>query len=128
MVDRVEDRVGRTRRTWSKAEKRRLVGLTFAPMASVAEVARAYGVNANQLFKWRRTFEKEPTLESTALLPVSLSSGKESTKTLAARAEHEQVTVNGGGISIELAGGALVWVEHGAEPALVGMVLECLKR
>jgi transposase len=44
------------------------------PMASVAEVARAYGANANQVFKWRRAFESEQPSESTALLPVRLSS------------------------------------------------------
>ncbi|SPE18057.1 transposase (fragment) [Candidatus Sulfotelmatomonas gaucii] len=32
--------------------------LTFQPSASVALVARAHGVNANQVFKWRRAFER----------------------------------------------------------------------
>ena len=41
----------------------------------MAEVARARGVNANQVFKWRREFAGgelvEPAVRSTALLPVN---------------------------------------------------------
>jgi hypothetical protein len=44
----------RVRRFRSVSEKRQIVGLTFEPGASVALVARAHGVNANQVFKWRR--------------------------------------------------------------------------
>ena len=47
----------RVRRWRSVAEKRRIVELTLVPGASVALVARAHGVNANQVFKWRREFE-----------------------------------------------------------------------
>lgn len=48
----------RARRWRSVTEKRQIVGLTFEPGASVALVARAHGVNANQVFKWRRAFER----------------------------------------------------------------------
>ena len=41
----------RVRRFRSVAEKRRIVDLTLEPGASVALVARANGVNANQVFK-----------------------------------------------------------------------------
>src|ERR1700722_4327370 len=61
----------------SIAEKRRMVELTLAPGASVARVARAHGVNANQVFVWRRAFERGELVESaslsTALLPVTVS-------------------------------------------------------
>jgi hypothetical protein len=40
----------------SVAEKRRIVELTLAPGASVALVARAHGVNANQVFSKRPEF------------------------------------------------------------------------
>jgi transposase len=33
--------------------------LTFEPGASVALVARAHGVNANQVFKWRRELKSK---------------------------------------------------------------------
>jgi hypothetical protein len=67
----------RVRRFRSVAEKRRIAELTFAAGASVALVARAYGGNTNQVFKWRRELKKCELIEavagSTALLPVSFS-------------------------------------------------------
>jgi transposase len=44
----------RKRRSWSRAEKRRIVDEAFRPGASAADVARDYGLNANQVFNWRR--------------------------------------------------------------------------
>ena len=44
----------RTRRSWSRAEKSRIIAKAFRPGASAADVARSYGLNANQLFNWRR--------------------------------------------------------------------------
>ena len=54
--DTVVGRHGRRRR--SVSEKLQIVQLTMEPGASVAEIARAHGVNANQVFKWRRLFER----------------------------------------------------------------------
>jgi transposase len=42
----------------SVQEKRQLVAESQAPGASVAEVARRHGVNANLLFVWRRLAER----------------------------------------------------------------------
>jgi transposase len=44
----------RRRRTWSADQKQRIIAESFALGASVAEVARRYGLNANMLFTWRR--------------------------------------------------------------------------
>ena len=44
----------RRRRTWSADQKQQIIAETFAPGASVAEVARRYGLNSNLLFTWRR--------------------------------------------------------------------------
>jgi transposase len=38
--------------------KRQIVQETLTPGASVARVARAHGVNANQLFTWRRQYRQ----------------------------------------------------------------------
>jgi transposase len=38
--------------------KRQIVEESFAPGASVARVARAHGVNANQVFAWRRQYQR----------------------------------------------------------------------
>src|SRR5271165_7447776 len=42
------------RRSWSMAERQRIVEAALAPGASVAGVARAHDVNANLVFKWIR--------------------------------------------------------------------------
>ena len=45
----------RSRRSYSEEEKQRIVAEACQPGASVAEIARRHGVNANLLFNWRRT-------------------------------------------------------------------------
>ena len=66
---------GRRVRRWrSVSEKRQIVQLTLEPGASVAEVARAHGLNANQVFKWRRAFERGELIEPcAALIPVTVT-------------------------------------------------------
>src|SRR5271157_1926196 len=60
----------------SVAEKRRIVEETLVEGASVARVARAHGINANQVFGWRRLYragrlgERKPAMK---LLPVRVS-------------------------------------------------------
>jgi transposase len=70
---------GRRVRRWrSVAEKRQIVQLTMEPGASVAEVARVHGLNANQVFKWRREFQRGELVEScAALLPVTVAAASE---------------------------------------------------
>ena len=47
--------VGRERRRrWTTAQKRRIVEESFAPGASVSEVARRHEVHPNQLHGWRK--------------------------------------------------------------------------
>ena len=108
---------GRWRR--SVEEKRRIVQETMEPGASVARVARARGVNANQVFKWRRDFERgelsEPVSASASLLPVVLSG-----------ASMPQTT--SGSIHIEFPGRALISIESGADATLLRSILESLRK
>jgi transposase len=58
--------------------KRGLVALSLQPGVSVARIAREHGVNANQVFSWRRLYEQGrlgvPTLmREDGLLPVVLA-------------------------------------------------------
>src|SRR5258708_34104571 len=46
------------RRRWPVGEKCRIVEQTLKPGASVARVALAHGVNANQVFSWRRQYRQ----------------------------------------------------------------------
>ena len=81
VLQRKREPDGRTRRWRTLSEKRRIAELTFEPGASVALVARAHGVNANQVFKWRRALKRgelnESAAASTSLLPVTLSAPRE---------------------------------------------------
>ena len=45
----------RSRRSWSDDEKHRIIAEALVPGASVAEIARRHGVNANLVFNWRRS-------------------------------------------------------------------------
>jgi transposase-like protein len=65
--------MGKARARWPVEEKRRIVELTLEPGPSVARVAQAEGVNANQVFQWRRAYrdgELPSSSTSAALLPV----------------------------------------------------------
>jgi transposase len=56
----------RSRRAWSAEEKRRIVDEAVIPGASVAEIARRHGVNANLVFTWRKAAQANA---STAMAP-----------------------------------------------------------
>lgn len=66
--------VGRSRRSWKGDEKRQIVEENLEPGASIAEVARRYDLNANQLFTWRRQLGVQPidTHELAPILPVTI--------------------------------------------------------
>jgi transposase len=119
----------RVRRFRSVAEKRRIVELTFEPGASVALVARAHGVNANQVFAWRRALERGELVESaalaTALLPVTVSVPDEVAVEESGQAEPPSTS---GSIHIEFPGLMLISVESGADPALLLTILESLRK
>jgi transposase len=44
----------RQRRRWSRAEKERIVAAAMEPGAVASSVAREAGIQASQLFRWRR--------------------------------------------------------------------------
>src|ERR1035438_2891874 len=129
MVNVGEVSSGRRVRRWrSVAEKRRIVELTHEPGASVALVARANGVNANQVFKWRRALERgelvDPVEASTAVLPVTLTASAIEMRGAGAK---EQPTA-GGAIHIEFPGRVTISVECGADPVLLRSILESLRK
>jgi len=64
------------RRYRSKQERRQIVEETLQPGASVAVIARQHGVNANQVFHWRKLY-REGRLDvapaASQLVPVRIS-------------------------------------------------------
>ena len=120
--------VRRVRRWRSISKKRQIVQLTMQAGASVAEVAREHGLNANQVFKWRRAFERgELTDDHAALLPVIVSTSVEPENKVAKLPAPEHVH-GGGSIHIELPGRALIHVERGADADLVRCVLQSVSK
>ena len=119
----------------SIAEKRRIVEETLAEGASVARIARAHGVNANQVFGWPRLYlsgrlgEQRATMK---LLPVRVSESLPPVTTHASGEAATSIEVanpksNPGRIHIELRQ-AKVRIEGDADPGLVRVLLECLAR
>lgn len=131
MVDGVEAGSGRRpRRFRTVSEKRRIAELTFEPGASVALVARAQGVNANQVFKWRRALKRGELKDAaapTSLLPVRVSAPCEAVSTFG-EVEAKERSAPGGSIHIEFPGGAMISVESGADPSLLRSILESLRK
>jgi transposase len=118
------------RRWRSVAEKRQIVQLTMESGSSVAEIARAYGLNANQVFKWRRALERGELIESystSALLPVTVSTPSQSESAVVEQ-RGETAGSSAGAIHIELPGRAMISVESGADGSLVRAVLESLRQ
>ena len=62
------------RRRWSPAEKKALVDETYEPGKTLSYVARRHGIQASQLFHWRRMMENGALTgidKEEAVVPVS---------------------------------------------------------
>ena len=118
------------RRRRSILERRRIVEETFAAGASVARVARAHGVNANQVFNWRRLYQRGMlggNAGTAALVPVTVSDPQPALQLAPQPAAPPPVTssVPPGTIQLQLPKGRLR-IEGAADPASLRVVLECL--
>ena len=109
------------RRRYDEAFKRTLVEQTRAPGASVARIAREHGINANQLFNWRRQFLLAEQGAPASLVPVTVVAEDETHPSCA-----PSPTVGDGQIEIRLAG-ATVRVQGAADAVTLRVVLESLR-
>jgi len=130
------DRLGRRtgpRRKYLVGEKLRILEETRRPGASIAEVARAHGINANVVFGWRRLAQRgllrAESAESIPLLPVKVESPtllptvKASSVPKAAPVSRER-----GVIEIEFAGGIRMRLQGAVDALLLKRVLKALRR
>ena len=103
------------RRSWPAEEKRKIVAESFAPGASVAQVAQRYGLNANMLFTWRRQFQ--PTLparlDAAQFVPVSIS---------------PEPSPTGSRMEIVLVGGERICFSADVDAAALARVVKALSR
>jgi len=102
---------------------------TLVAGSSVARVAQRHGVNANQVFQWRRMYRggllgggAENTLK---LLPVRVM--EEAAPAKAEPVEAPVAQQSAGAIHIELRKGVRVSLEGAVDPTLVRAVLRSLR-
>ena len=100
---------------------------TFEAGASVARVALRHGVNANQVFQWRRLHQDgrlgTPPVGAMKLLPVRIA-GEEG---LAKPDRDAAIPLCSGAIHIELPGEIRLSLEGSLDPDLVRAVLQSLR-
>jgi transposase len=131
VLESADHRSGK-RRYWSIEEKRRIVEATLSSSASVASLAREHGLNANQLFYWRKQYHAGQLVASAyvgsssdaRLLPVTVADE------VSQQAQSDAGTAQGrtGTINIEFPGRALVSMEGNVDADIVRAVLESLRR
>jgi transposase len=114
------------RRRRSAEERLQIVEESYVHGMSVARVARNYGINANQVFQWRR-LQHDGLLGASAenrvrLLPVSVIEEQEPT-----RREALAVPARGGKIHIELPGRVSIRLEGNVDAATVRLILKSLR-
>jgi transposase len=106
------------RRFRSKQERRNIAEESLEPGVSVAVVARSHGVNANQVFYWRKLLREgrldRKVAASAQLMPVRI-------------AEVVACDRSAGAIHIEF-GRTRIRVEGSADPESLRLVLEYLSR
>jgi transposase len=120
---------GRKRRMRSKLERRQVVEETMRPGApSVAVIARVHGVNANQVFNWRKLYHAgrlNDRVQASELLPVRIS--EDSPPEYPGVGRLSVAPVVAGAIRIEI-GRARISVEGPVDPATLRTILEQLGR
>ena len=128
------------RRRWSDEEKLQLVSEACQPGNSVSQVARQRGINASQLFGWRRqalakgliTDNRSAPSAAPALAfspveiaeePATPDSGEE-----VRPARRRKATRTSGTIEIDLKNGDRVRVEGCTDAGLVARIISVLRR
>jgi transposase len=116
---------GSKRRFRTVEEKRRIVEETLQPGASVARVARAHGVNANQVFGWRQLYRQgrleRKQRQAPSLLPVRVTNATAAVESASGSTRRSRSGV----IHVELLKGQLRIAGH-VDAEVLRVVLEKL--
>jgi transposase len=105
------------RRRWSRAEKERIVAAVLEPGAIASEVARAAGIHASQLFRWRQELclpASPPAFSPVAVLPEP--------------GVAPPLPVTAGVIEIEFAGGGRMRITGAVEASTVSALMKALSK
>jgi transposase len=119
----------RRRRSWTSAEKARIVAESLAPNANISDVARRNGVSRGLLTVWRRqTREALKTPDHVSLFAAVRLRGEERRGGAAAiDEENEAAAVASCAIEISM-GDAMIRVPKGTDGATVDAVISALRR
>jgi transposase len=107
------------RRHWSRAEKERIVAAAMEPGAVASEVARASGIYASQLFRWRRQL-CEPAQIAAVFNPVTITPEVGATSL----PSPERTGV----IEIEFAGGGRMRISGSVDASMVSALMKALAK
>jgi transposase len=119
-----DDQSTRRYRRRTVEEKCQIVRETLVPGRSVAEVARAHEVNANQVFDWRKQYLEgrlDPKGKDALMLPVVLSEPEEKEKALAPSQTHTSA-----GVLRVLFARSEVRIEGHVDLDALRLVMQCL--
>jgi transposase len=106
----------------SKQERRQIVEETLQPGASVAVIARQHGVNANQVFHWRKLYRAgrlDEELKTAQLLPVRIAE--------VVNCERPATQLYAGSIVVEI-GRARIRIEGSVDAESLRLILERVGR
>ena len=134
---------GRNKRRYRSAEeRRRIVEETLVAGTSVAVVARAHGVNANQVFAWRKLYQAgrlgcanavsmtETSTSGVRLLPVTVAAeigpGRQASAVAVSPRRNGDCEPATGGIELTLAK-AQLRITGKVETGVLRVLLECLR-
>ncbi len=120
----------RKRRSWSDEEKRSICLQTTSPGVSVAQVARRYVMNANQIFNWLKDARFAPIPEdveadTAGFIPVEVCC-EPTSNSLPSIIEPAKAIRSSGRIEIALSGGHRLIVEGGFDGAELARLLKGL--
>jgi transposase-like protein len=108
------------RRSFSEAEKRRIVNEASQLGASVAMVARRYGIAPRVLFRWKEAFKPEPAPAVPVFAPVQIADPEPMVEVCAG-------VPSAPGIEVELIGGRRVRFERDADPETIRRTVALLE-
>jgi transposase len=107
------------RRSWSTAEKERIVAATMEPGAVASEVARAAGIHASQLFRWRQQLCERAQIPAT-FNPIAIAPEP--------GAAPSPSPANAGVIEMEFAAGGRMRITGPVDPSTVSALMKVLAK
>jgi transposase len=119
------------RRRWTRAEKERIVAAAMAPEAVASEVARAAGIYASQLFRWRQELcERTPVPSAFNSVVVTSEAGAVSQPGAGSPALQAPLPPpeSAGVIEIEFATGGRMRITGPVEASTVSALMKALSK